>query len=337
MLKVNGNEVKTGARIVLFEEWHEKVLNFSQFPTFPYEFFIDEIIKDKVSKQTYYLCKSNKNKNGKSSKLVLTQSVVNYLFGQEVPDLNIGLSFKEYLPVENSQVLITNTRNPSEVVPGTFQTNINLVDINEKSVLCIDFEINYSNGAGFTSVNYYSCGNRRYIWKFLLHEDISYMTDYEKMFRDTLIHKSFVIKSCEILAKYLEKKGATKHAEMLRERAIFHDNSKINNDDELNALSRIINDKSSLIDASVQLSSIKQDAIKLHWKHNAHHPEFHSSIEDMTRLDIMEMCCDWHARSSQYGTNFLEFVETRQKDRFHFPDWMYEEVLHYCKILANTI
>ena len=337
MLKVNCNEVKPGARIILFEEWHEKILNFTQFSSFPYEFSIDEIVKDKINKQTYYICKSDKCKNGKTFKIALTQNVINYVFAQEVPDLNIGLSFKEFLPVENSQVLITNSRNPSEVIPGIFKIEINLVELLEKSLISLDFQINYTNGNGFTSVNYYCFGNRKYVWKFLLNEDISYMTDYEKMFRDTLIHKSYVIKSCEILAQYLEKQGAKNHAEALRQRAIIHDNSKINDADELSALSRIINDKSSLVDASAQLSSIKQDAIKLHWKHNLHHPEYHSSIEDMSRLDIMEMCCDWHARSSQYHTNFLEFVETRQKDRFHFPDWMYEEVKHYCMILANKI
>ena len=335
MLKVICNQPQIGTRIVLSEEWHEKVLDFCKITTFPNEFFIDKIIKDKTSKQTYYLCKSSKN--GKSSKIILTQSTINYIFGQEVTDLNTGLCFNEYLPDENSQVLVTNLRYPSEVIPGIFQIDINLVDINLKSVICIDFKINYINGAGFASVNYYSSEHRRYSWKLLLHEDISYMSDYEKMFRDTLIHKSFVLKSCDILANYLDEKGAIIHAQLLRERAVLHDNSKINDDDELNALSKIINDKSSLVDASIQLSPIKQEAIKLHWKHNRHHPEFHSSIEDMTRLDLMEMCCDWHARSSQYGTDFLNFVETRQKDRFHFPDWMYAEVIYYCKILANTI
>ena len=55
----------------------------------------------------------------------------------------------------------------------------------------------------------------------------------------------------------------------------------------------------------------------------------------MSRLDVMEMCCDWHARSVQYETNFLDFVKKRQKDRFHFPIWMFEEIWHYCEILDS--
>ena len=105
--------------------------------------------------------------------------------------------------------------------------------------------------------------------------------------------------------------------------------------DELSALARIINDKSTLRDSTKQLSQIKQDAIKLHWKHNTHHPEHFKSPTDMSRLDVMEMCCDWHARSVQYETNFLDFVKKRQKDRFHFPIWMFEEIWHYCEILDS--
>ena len=150
-----------------------------------------------------------------------------------------------------------------------------------------------------------------------MHEDISYMTDYEKMFQDTIIHKEYVMNSCEILARYLESKGALNHAKKLRERAKVHDNSKICCEDELHALSRIINDKTSLKDSSKQLSEIKQDAIRLHWKHNSHHPEHFKSPMDMSRLDVMEMCCDWHARSKQYGTNLLDFVKERQNNRFN--------------------
>ena len=56
----------------------------------------------------------------------------------------------------------------------------------------------------------------------------------------------------------------------------------------------------------------------------------------MSKIDKMEMACDWYARAIQYKTNFLEFVEKRQEDRFHFPELIYDEIYHYCKIL-NTL
>ena len=161
------------------------------------------------------------------------------------------------------------------------------------------------------------------------------MTDYEKMIQDTVVHKMFVVQSCEKLARYLEREGATEHAKGLRERAKVHDDSKIVCEDELEALSKIINDKSSLRDSSKLLSSIKKDAIRLHWQHNTHHPDHFNSILDMSILDRMEMVCDWHARSMQYKTDFLSFVKERQENRFHFPDWIFPELYHYCEVLNS--
>ena len=61
------------------------------------------------------------------------------------------------------------------------------------------------------------------------------------------------------------------------------------------------------------------------------------SGRNLTKVDIMEMCCDWHARSTQYKTNFLEFVKKQQEIRFKFPEWMFAEVWHYCEVLASEI
>ena len=337
MLKIVNTNVKIGTRIILLESWQKKFLNFNQFSAFPYEFIIDEIIRNRHTKQSLYICKSVTTRTQTPIKIALSQNAINYLFATEVCDLNIGLSFEEYYPIENSELLITSILNPNEVIPGIFKTSINIIEVHKTPILCIDFQIDFINGNGFTNLNYYTFKDRQYVWKFLLHDDISHMTDYEKMFRDTLIHKSFVKQSCEILAQYLETQGATNHADALRKRALAHDDSKINNIDELSALSKIINDRSSLMDPTIQLSTFKIDYIKLHWSNNSHHPEFFSSVLDMTKLDIMEMCCDWHARSLQHKTNFLDFVEIRQQNRFHFPNWMYEEIKHYCNILANSI
>lgn len=170
------------------------------------------------------------------------------------------------------------------------------------------------------------------IWRKMLPQ-LSNIEDIEKVFQETMLHKEFVIESCEKLARYLESNGATYHARKLRERAIIHDDSKITNLIEMVALSKLINDTSSMKDPSKHLSPAKQKFLKLHWKNNSHHPEHFASVLDMSKLDIMEMCCDWHARSTQYGSNFLEFVKKRQEERFHFPDWMFAEIWHYCEVL----
>ena len=329
MLNVGKIKLETGKRIVLPETWHEKIVTFCKM-SYPYEFFIEELIKSK--KETYCLCKAAKNKE-----IVITAFAAKYLLASEVTDSNIGLSFKEYLPVENEKVLITSDRNPNKIIPAIFISDVEMVEVKEKSYVCINFKLNFMNGKGFAELRYFCEGSQKSTWKFLNNEDITYMSDYEKEFRDTLIHKEYVKKSCEKLARYLEKEGAEEHAKALRQRGVIHDNSKISNEDELYALSRIINDKESLMDSSKSLSPMKLDAIKLHWKNNTHHPEHFKSPVDMSKLDIMEMCCDWHARSTQYNTNFLEFVKKRQEDRFHFPDWMFAEIWHYCQVLASEI
>ena len=332
MLKICSKRIKPGIRIRLPEAWHDIILSFSQKENCPYDFVVEEIIEDSNKKEKFCICKADK-KDCALNTIVLSKHILNYLLADEVADSNIGLSFKEYFPLENSKILMTNTRNPSDVVPAIIEVKPELMAINKTSYICLNLILNYINGDGFTALNYYLIGTRKYTWKLIMNPDTSYMTDYEKMFCDTLIHKYYVEKSCAKLIAYLEREGATEHARLLKERAKVHDNSKISCEDEMRALSMIINDKTSLSDASKQLSQIKVDAIKLHWKHNTHHPEHFKTPMDMSRLDIMEMCCDWHARSTQYKTDFLDFVQKRQADRFHFPDWLFAEIGHYCQIL----
>ena len=128
-------------------------------------------------------------------------------------------------------------------------------------------------------------------------------------------------------------KGFYSEARELRSRALVHDNSKIDNYDEFFALTSIVNDKSCLENAGTPLSVLKQNSIKLHWKNNSHHPEHFENYEEMSTIDRMEMACDWMARSLQYKSNLLEFVKTRQEERFHFTDAMFKEVYKYCTIL----
>ena len=54
----------------------------------------------------------------------------------------------------------------------------------------------------------------------------------------------------------------------------------------------------------------------------------------MSELDITELV-NWYARSLQFGTDFLEFLEQRQKDRFHFPQDIYDKIEKYYYILIK--
>lgn len=330
MFKLSGNPFERNLRIKLPETWHSKILEFSSSAQFPYNFIIEAVEKSTDTNEVYYIFHSKKGK-----KLVITEPVLKYLLAKTVEDSNVGLSFTEYLPLENSKILITNSNNPNEVIPAKLELTPELVILKGISMIGLNFRLNNLHGNGFSSISYYCFRARCYIWKFILHPDQTYMTNYEKLLCDTLIHKDYVEKSCEKLIKYLEKEGAYTHAKLLRERAITHDNSKLTCEDEIEALSKIINDKSCLTDAAEQLSQTKKNAIQLHWEKNSHHPEFYKTPIDMSKIDIMEMCCDWHARSQQYHNDFLPFVKKRQEERFHFPDFMFKEIWHYCLILET--
>lgn len=319
MIKLDQNRYQDGIEIYLPESWHEQLESLGK-SSYPYNYTIA------LDGRKEIICKGVKNK--KTYTLRLSDTTLKYLTGDEVPDSNIGFSFKEYLPVDDTALIITGGKNEERVSAKKLKS---LCKINEDGVP----EFNFYKVSLIDGTEELFDGNTKDRWKFMYNTDISYMNELEKMFQDTFIHKGYVTKSCKKLANYLMSKDIENHAMALMERAKVHDNSKITCEDELRALSGIIEDKSCLRDASSRLSQLKLDAIKLHHKHNAHHPEHFKNCEDMTKLDIMEMCCDWHARSTQYGTDLIEFVKIRQEDRFHFPQRMYEEILYYCNILIR--
>lgn len=329
-------KIELNSKIYITEDWHDMLKEYTKSDEYPYEFQIIQKYFMQDSKDTYYICKGICKKNPKKVyKLAISIDVIRYIKGSEVPDTNIGFYFKDNLPIDNTDIIITAIRNNSNVQVGLFHSVVKEIETEDNGKFpLLDFCIDYKVGQGYTSISYYT-KTQRATWKFLLNDDTSSMTDYEKMIQDTFIHKDLVENSCRKLARYLEDIGAYEHAKDLIERGIVHDNSKIMDEDELRALSSIINDQSSLTDATKSLSPLNRDFVKLHYKHNSHHPEHYKSCADMSRLDVMEMVCDWHARSIQKGTDLMEFVNKQHIPRYKFPTWMIPEILHYCEVLLR--
>lgn len=150
----------------------------------------------------------------------------------------------------------------------------------------------------------------------------------------TMEHKSFVIKSCLKMVKYLQSINKNELALALLYRANIHDNSKLVGP-ELRLLANMEGNQDTFTNPNVQLSDKQQMIIEKHWENNRHHPEYFDNVEEMSELDIIEMVCDWYARSMQYNTDFLSFVKSRQENRFHFPDEMFKKILKYCEILET--
>lgn len=155
-----------------------------------------------------------------------------------------------------------------------------------------------------------------------------------KHLNDLLEHKRFILISCNIMVDWLFKQGQEELAIELVRRAIVHDNSKFSKD-ELSYIIQLSESNDSLTNPNYIMNDNDRKCIELHWKHNRHHPEFYSNIEDMKEIDIIEMVCDWYARSLQLNTDLMEFVYTRQQNRFKFPEKMFDMIVSYCNILLK--
>lgn len=158
---------------------------------------------------------------------------------------------------------------------------------------------------------------------------------YEHIY-ETMCHKSYVIQACLKMSRYLEKENKKDLALLLLKRANIHDNSKLVGP-ELELLSDLYGNQESFLNPNVSLSESQKNVIEKHWENNRHHPEHFKDVLKMREIDIIEMCCDWYARSLQYKTDFLTFIKTRQDTRFHFPTEMFEKIWNYCEILNSEV
>lgn len=151
---------------------------------------------------------------------------------------------------------------------------------------------------------------------------------------ETIIHKQHVLESARILGEHLILENRFDEALELINRCTIHDNSKFTKEEIYTFIN--ITNKEGLKNSKAKLSEEYKLALQIHWKNNSHHPEHYSDYSLMTEMDIMEMACDWNARSIEYRTNLLEFVEERQNERFHFNESMYLKLYKYCQILLKN-
>ena len=156
-----------------------------------------------------------------------------------------------------------------------------------------------------------------------------------KEVNDTLVHRACVMRSGKYLSRFLIHCNRSVDAIRLLARCSVHDISKIQNMDEFLSLASIIDQMGSMQDVSHVLSSSQQEAIRLHWENNSHHPEHYENPNDMSDLDLMEMACDCHARSKQYKTNLLDYINKQQDLRFHFDKRHFYLLKKYCVVLTD--
>lgn len=160
-------------------------------------------------------------------------------------------------------------------------------------------------------------------------------SNFNRLIDDSIEHKKIVLDNCSLLAKHLISEGQVDLGIELLKRGTLHDSSKFDTA-EFIRLASILKSKKCFLDANYKLSSTEINAIEHHWKHNRHHPEYFTNpSEEMTELDLLEMVCDWFARSIQYGTEFIPFIEERQQNRFHFEQSVFDNIHKYCTLIQD--
>jgi hypothetical protein len=146
---------------------------------------------------------------------------------------------------------------------------------------------------------------------------------------DRLIrHKREVLDNCILLAWNVLKEDGHDFdlARRLVAHGFEHDTSKLVTTIEWNHLTDADEDDDML---SV--------AIKEHNESNMHHPESWDGIKNMPQVYLAEMVCDWKARSSELGTDFVEWINEKATKRWGFTkrDKVYKDIMRFVNLLIE--
>ncbi len=176
---------------------------------------------------------------------------------------------------------------------------------------------------------------KRLCGELMVNKNIPIENKFEQL-EDIYKHKQLVENVCYVLVKYFFEINEDEKALDLFKRSFTHDLSKIK-EDEFYGMAEFANDTGALKDPKKSADSDKQLAINLHWDRNSHHPEYWTNVNQMAEIDIIEMVCDWYARSIQFGNDMLDFFKVRQDERFHFPQDICDTIEKYYYIIKERI
>ena len=141
-----------------------------------------------------------------------------------------------------------------------------------------------------------------------------------------LRHIQGVQANCNELAFRLAANGENDFARQLIANGLLHDNSKLSGI-EWEFLHDDVSDE------------LFQEALEHHRTTNEHHPEFWGAdgIHDMPRIYVAEMVCDWKQRSSEFGSDLMEWIDEKAKKKWNFDcrDKAGKEIRDFTKLLLD--
>lgn len=155
------------------------------------------------------------------------------------------------------------------------------------------------------------------------------MTELERERLDRIIrHMDRVRGDCTILGESLIKDGEDDLGRKLIANGYNHDNSKLSGIEWL-----YLHDDVKESNPNTFVLAVNQ-----HQQNNPHHPEYWGKIDEMPRLYIAEMVCDWKARTNEFGTDLREWIKDKATKKFEFTTSgrVYKEIKEFCDLLLEV-
>ena len=120
--------------------------------------------------------------------------------------------------------------------------------------------------------------------------------------------------------------------EILQQRGINHDDSKLKNPEKsgFDEMTEKLKSSTYGSDEYKQMLKDLQPTLDHHYSNNSHHPEYYpNGIDDMDLFDIFEMFADWKSATERHENGDIHKSIDINKDRFKMSDQLY-------KIFKNT-
>jgi hypothetical protein len=154
------------------------------------------------------------------------------------------------------------------------------------------------------------------------------MTNVANKRLDVLLrHVNNVREDCQLLGERLIEKGEEELGRKLISNGFTHDHSKFSGL-EWEYLHQDIKDSSPKM---FELAALQ------HTTTNMHHPEYWHGIKNVPRLYVAEMVCDWHSRSSEFGSDLREWIKDSATKKYKFTPQgkVYKEIKDLTDLLLE--
>ncbi len=119
-------------------------------------------------------------------------------------------------------------------------------------------------------------------------------------------HVENVNRYCKTLGECLIENGETRTGRRLIANGYLHDHSKFQG----------VEWKYLRPDDKNCDKELLKIAINQHVLTNKHHPEYWLGIQNMPRIYLLEMVCDWTARSSEFGNDLREWIKDKATKKY---------------------